>query len=65
MSANFNPYDEPDFKRILDNCVPLIFAVNSLNRGMGRKDLYPFVINNGVREKLAFVHGVVRGGAGM
>lgn len=62
MSANFNPYEEPDFKYILDNCVPLTFAVNSLNRGMGRKDLYPFVINDGVREKLAFVHRVVRSG---
>lgn len=61
VQANFDPYDEPDMERIIAACVPLTLAVNTLNRGMGRKDLYPFVINESVRQKLAFVHGVVRG----
>ena len=60
LEANFDPYREPDMERIIAACVPLSFAVNTLNRGMGRKDLYPFVINAAVREKLAFVHRVVR-----
>jgi hypothetical protein len=63
MSANFEPYTEPDMARILATCIPLTFAVNSLNRSMGRKDLYPFVVNAGVRAKLAFVHQVVRSSA--
>lgn len=61
MQAAFDPYYETDIDRIVEACVPLTFAINSLNRGMGRKDLYPFVINAAVREKLGFVHGVIRG----
>jgi len=64
MNARIDPYGEPDFRRIIDACVPLTFAVNSLNRVMGQEDLYPFVLNDAVREKLVFVHEVVRRGAG-
>lgn len=60
VRADFDPYLEPDFERILKACVPLTFAVNTLNRGMGRRDLYPFIINPPVREKLKFVHRLVR-----
>ena len=31
-------------------------AANSINRCMGLRDLYPFVISDGVSEKLRFVH---------
>ncbi len=57
--ADFDPYQNPDMERILKVGVPLTFAINSLNRGMGRPDLYPFVINASVREKLAYVNKVV------
>ena len=60
LTADFDPYVEPDIERILAACVPLTFAVNSLNRGMGRPDLYPFVINESVRAKLAYVNKVIR-----
>lgn len=60
VRADFDPYLEPDMERIVAACVPLTLAVNTLNRGMGRKDLYPFVINESVRRKLDFVHQVVR-----
>jgi hypothetical protein len=60
MEATFDPYQEPDMARIIATCIPLTFAANMLNRGMGRKDLYPFVINEAARKKLAFVHEVVR-----
>lgn len=33
---------------------------NALNRALGLPDAYPFVIDNGVRNKLAFVHDMVR-----
>lgn len=58
--ADFDPYAEADLDRILAVCVPLTYAVNSLNRGMGRPDLYPFVLNESVREKLGYVHQLVR-----
>lgn len=60
LQASFDPYNEEDMDKILKACIPLTFAVNSLNRGMGRPDLYPFVVNAAVREKLKFVHQVVR-----
>ncbi len=60
MYANFDPYIEPDFRRILDACIPLTFAVNSLNRGMGQPDLYPFIIPPPVVKKLRFVHQLLQ-----
>ena len=63
VTADFDPYVDRDMEHILTACVPLTFAINSLNRGMGRPDLYPFVINASVRKKLAFVNDVVTAGA--
>ncbi|NJC26370.1 zinc-binding metallopeptidase family protein [Neolewinella antarctica] len=60
MHATFDPYEETDFNRIINACIPLTLAVNTLNRGMGRKDLYPFVINQSVRKKLVYVHELLR-----
>jgi hypothetical protein len=61
MQADFNPYQEPDFGRILKAWLPLTYALNSLNRSMGHLDLYPFVLPTAVEAKLAFIHQVVRG----
>ncbi len=61
MTANFDPYREKDFARIVRAWLPLTFAVNSLNRSMGHTDLYPFVITPGIEKKLTFVHALVRG----
>ena len=35
--------------------VPLSVALNMINRSMGHDDLYPFVIPDGVLDKLDFV----------
>jgi hypothetical protein len=40
--------------------VPLTVALNSLNRSMGLRDLYPFVLTDTALEKLRFVHEVIR-----
>ncbi len=40
--------------------LPLVFAVNSLNRSMGQGELYPFVLSTPVIEKLGFIHGLVQ-----
>jgi hypothetical protein len=37
--------------------------MNSVNRAMGRPDLYPFIIAPAVVEKLRFIHDLVRGAA--
>ncbi len=50
-----------DFEALLADWIPLTCALNSINRGMGLSDLYPFVIPPAVVEKLRFIHSVVHG----
>lgn len=57
----FDPYRETRLERIVAAWLPLTYAVNSLNRSMGRPDLYPFVLSAPAIEKLRFVHELVRG----
>jgi len=52
---------EPDvgarpFEAILADWLPLTYALNAVNRSMGRDDLYPFTLAPAVIEKLSFVH---------
>ena len=53
---SFDPYTVDDFDEIISKCVPLSFAVNSINRAMGIPDVYPFVITPKVIDKMKFVH---------
>jgi hypothetical protein len=46
---------------MLETWLPLTYALNAINRSMGREDLYPFVLAPAVIEKLSFVHRCVRG----
>jgi hypothetical protein len=48
-----------DFDRLMSCWIPLTGALNSINRGMGLPDLYPFVIGPVAVEKLRFIHQVV------
>jgi len=47
------------FEQLLATWFPLTYALNSLNRGMGLPDLYPFVLSETAVDKLRFVHEVV------
>ena len=58
-NADFDPYAVKDVQQLTNTWIPLTFALNSLNRTMGRDDLYPFVISPPVIEKLGFIHGLV------
>lgn len=51
-----DPYIVEDFETIVATCVPLSFAVNSINRAMGIPDVYPFVITPAVVKKMTFIH---------
>jgi hypothetical protein len=51
--------EQMDFDSLLTVWVPLTCALNSINRGMGLSDLYPFVIPAAVIEKLHFIHQVI------
>jgi hypothetical protein len=55
-----DPYQCEDFQKIIGMWMPLSIALNSMNRSMGARDLYPFVLSPPVVEKLDFVHRVVR-----
>jgi len=54
-----DPYQTKEFDKLINFWLPLTLAVNSLNRSMGQKDIYPFVITSKVMEKLKFIHDVV------
>lgn len=48
-----------DFDHMLDEWTPLTVAINSINRSLGLSDAYPFVLSEGAKGKLRFVHQVV------
>ncbi len=51
---------EDSFDRILNNWLPLTYALNSFNRGMGLPDLYPFVLSAPAIEKMRFIHETIK-----
>jgi hypothetical protein len=57
----FNPYEAKGVEAIVDAWLPFTFAMNSVNRAMGLRDLYPFILSPSVVAKLGFIHGLVRG----
>ena len=52
------------FDTVLDNWFPLTNALNSLNRGLGLPDLYPYVLSPKAIEKLRLVHEVITAARG-
>ena len=48
-----------DFSQLMENWLPLTQALNSLSRGMGYSDLYPFVLSTPVIGKLQFIHEII------
>jgi hypothetical protein len=56
--VDFDPH-RAELDRIIEAWLPLIFAVNSINRSMGLPDLYPFVLAPAVIVKLDFVHRLI------
>lgn len=59
-----NPYFTNSIDEVLEDWVPLTVAINCLNRSMGQPDLYPFVLSEPVKQKLAFMHDLVQGAGG-
>ncbi|HEX4249938.1 MAG TPA: putative zinc-binding metallopeptidase [Pseudonocardia sp.] len=50
--------DREPFESILDDWLPLTYALNAVNRSMGRDDLYPFVLSPSAVRKLTWVHRI-------
>jgi hypothetical protein len=53
------PARQQTFEEIINNWFPLTYALNSLNRGMGLADAYPFVLPQPAIDKLRFVHDTI------
>lgn len=51
---------ERSLTELIDNWLPLTYALNAVNRSMGRADLYPFTLTPAVIAKLGFVHSSIR-----
>ena len=47
------------FDTIIEMWLPLAWALNMVNRSMGKEDLYPFVLPPAVLEKMRFIHTVI------
>jgi hypothetical protein len=59
------PAHNQQFDEIVKNWFPLTYVLNSLNRGMGLPDAYPFVLPPDAISKLRFVHETIcEGGKG-
>ncbi|MBB6326409.1 hypothetical protein FHS59_002037 [Algoriphagus iocasae] len=54
-----DPYEINGFDEIYETWAPVSFAINSLNRGMGIPDAYPFVVSPVVLEKMKFIHQLI------
>ncbi len=55
----FDPYEAEDFDGVVTAWLPFTFAMNSVNRAMGLRDLYPFILSPAVIRKLGFIHRLV------
>ena len=64
VEIDFSPYTAASIAPLIEAWVPLTFAVNSLNRSMGLRDFYPFVLTPTIIEKLGFIHDLVHGWVG-
>ncbi|MCA0960792.1 putative zinc-binding metallopeptidase [Salipiger bermudensis] len=58
--AGHDAYAATDTEAEITVAVDLSIAMNHVNRAMDLPDLYPFVLAQGVRDKLAFAHGWLR-----
>jgi hypothetical protein len=47
------------FDQIINMWLPLSWALNTINRSMGKEDLYPFVLPAPVLDKMRFIHNVI------
>jgi hypothetical protein len=54
------PVPEDTVEALVATWLPLTYALNAVNRSLGKDDLYPFVLTPAVISKLGFVHELVR-----
>jgi hypothetical protein len=57
--GTLDPYAARDINEIVQTWLTVAFTMNAINRCMGQKDLYPFILSPPVIEKLGFMHRLV------
>jgi hypothetical protein len=55
--AGYDPYLDQDASQLISTGAGLGIGLNHVNRSMGLPDIYPFVLTETTRAKLAFIHG--------
>ncbi len=60
QEIGFIPRQPLDGQSMVETWIPLSVRLNLLNRSMGLRDLYPFVLTKPVRDKLIFVHDAIQ-----
>ena len=60
-TIDFNPYRSGTIQQMVEAWLPISFAVNAINRSMGLRDAYPFILTEAVIAKLGFIHALVHG----
>ncbi|MEN3974052.1 putative zinc-binding metallopeptidase [Emcibacter sp. SYSU 3D8] len=55
-----DPYHVVDFDQLVEHWVPITVAMNAMNRSMGNRDYYPFVLSLDISEKMKFIHRVIK-----
>jgi hypothetical protein len=56
----FDPYRAENFDQLVAAWLPFTFAINSVARAMGARDLHPFILSPEVIRKLGFIHTLVQ-----
>lgn len=64
LEVDFSPYRQRDFSALANAWPPLTVAINEINRSLGQRDFYPFVLSEDILSKLEFVHELVASGGG-
>jgi hypothetical protein len=59
LAADPKLIERGSFDQMLEAWFPLTYVLNSLNRGLGLADSYPFVLSGPAIDKLRFVHETV------
>jgi hypothetical protein len=59
LLGHFRLLGPSGFDTIIDRWLPLAWALNMVNRSMGRDDLYPVMLPIVVLAKMRFIHTII------
>jgi hypothetical protein len=58
--VDFDPYRAASAEQLVSAWVPLTVAINAIQRSMGQRDSYPFVLSAAVVVKLEYLHRLIQ-----